>query len=316
MNNTFFCKKIIFAKKVNPQEHINRIRKVLHYIDENIAEDLSLEKLSQIGAYSQFHFHRIFKSIIGETLLEYITRRKIEKAALQLSIKKNSSVKQIYLNLGYTSNASFTKTFKKYYGISPSKFKENKPADFSKIEQLKSKIGQNEVRFEQYLYSLNQLKNFIEMNATIEIKEMPEMHLASVMSLGIQNVEKSYEKLISWAIENKLFPKKNLKMISVYHDSFKVTAANKVRIHACMLVDEPIKSKGEISAEKIEAGKCIVGSYFVGLEDFEKSWTALFLWMNEKGYKMRPTQPFEIYHNNFKEHPEKKCIVDFCIPIF
>jgi hypothetical protein len=37
--------------------------------------------------------------------------------------------------------------------------------------------------------------------------------------------------------------------------------------------------------------------------------------MNENGYQYKRTFPFEIYHNNFKEHPQKKCIVDFCIPI-
>ena len=180
---------------------------------------------------------------------------------------------------------------------------------------MNSNIGQKEVVFQQYLYNINQMKNFMETNAKIEVKELPEMHLASVLSVGIQNIDNAYNKLISWGISKNLFPRENVKMISVYHDSFKVTAPDKVRIHACMLLDEPIKTDGEIFPEILPKGRYIVGSYFITLDEFEKAWNALFLWMNENGYQFRRTFPFEIYHNNFKKHPEKKCIVDFCIPI-
>ena len=149
----------------------------------------------------------------------------------------------------------------------------------------------------------------------IEVKELPEMHLASVISIGIQNIDDAYNKLISWGISKNLFPRENVKMISVYHDSFKDTATDKVRIHACILLDEAIKNDGEIFAETLTKGKYIVGNYFIGIYEFEKAWQNLFLWMNENGYQYRKTPPFEIYHNNFKEHPEKKCNVDFCIPI-
>jgi AraC family transcriptional regulator len=141
------------------------------------------------------------------------------------------------------------------------------------------------------------------------------MHLASVLSIGVQNIDNAYNKLISWGISKNIFPRENVKMISVYHDSFKVTAPNKVRIHACMLLDEPIKTDGEIFPETLPKGRHIVGSYFIGIHEFEKAWQSLFLWMNENGYQYKKTPPFEIYHNNFKEHPEQKCNVDFCIPI-
>lgn len=105
-------------------------------------------------------------------------------------------------------------------------------------------------------------------------------------------------------------------MISVYHDSFKVTPPDKVRIHACMLLDKKLeKQEGEIFAETIEAGKFIVASGEITFDDFEKSWVSLFLWMKENDYSVRKAFPFEIYHTNFKEHPEGKMIVDFCIPV-
>lgn len=297
------------------EEHIKRIRKVLNFIDENLDHELSLEILAEIGNYSPFHFHRIFRGIIGETLQEYITRKRMEKSAMMLSHQKQKSLEEIFLEVGFKSNSTFSKSFKKYFGISPTDFRKKSPEYFSKILQMNSNIGQKEVIFQQYLYNLNQMKNFMETNAKIEVKELPEMHLASVLSVGIQNIDNAYNKLISWGISKNLFPRENVKMISVYHDSFKVTAPDKVRIHACMLLEEPIKTDGEIFPEILPKGRHIVGSYFITLDEFEKAWNAIFLWMNESGYQFRRTFPFEIYHNNFKEHPEKKCRVDFCIPI-
>lgn len=297
------------------EEHFKRIRKVLIYIDENINEELSLEKLAEIATYSPFHFHRIFRAVTSETLQEYITRKRLEKSAMMLALKKNTSLEEIYTQFGFKSNANFSKTFKKYYGISPTEFRKNSPEKFSKITQNVSKIGQKEVVFEQYLYNLNLIENFMGKNAKIEVKEMPEIHLASVLSIGVQNIENSYNKLINWAIPKNLFPRENVKMITVYHDSFKVTAPDKVRIHACMLLDEPIKTDGEISPETLPKGKYIVGSFCIEINEFEKAWNGLFLWMKENGYEFRRSNPYEIYHNNFKEHPQKKCIVDFCIPI-
>lgn len=239
----------------------------------------------------------------------------MEKSAMMLSLKKKQKLEGIYTEVGFQSNSTFSKTFKKYFGISPSMFRKMSPEKFSKIRQNFSNNGQKEVVFEQYLYNINQMKNYMETNAKIEIKEMPEMHLASVLSIGVQNVENAYNKLISWAVSKHLFPRENVKMITIYHDSFKVTAPDKVKIHACMLLDEPIKNDGEIFSETLSKGKHIVGSFFIGIHEFEKAWQGLFLWMNENGYQYRKTNPYEIYHNNFQEHPQKKCLVDFCIPI-
>lgn len=290
--------------------------KIIQYIDNNLDTELSLEIVSEIGAYSPFHFHRIFKLIIGETLQNYIFRKRIEKSAFYISLRKNLSIKDIYLNVGFSSHSDFNKAFKKHYGKSPSEFRKITPEKFHTISQIHRKNGQVDTVFDQYICNIENLLNWSTMNLKIKVTDLPEMNLASVMSLGIANVESSFNILIDWAKEKQLFPRENLKMISVYHDSFKVTSADKVRIHASMLLDKPLeKQDGEIFPETLEAGKFIVGSGELTLAEFEQSWVSLFLWMKENSYTTRKAFPFEIYHSNFKEHPEGKMVVDFCIPI-
>nr|WP_319399216.1 GyrI-like domain-containing protein [uncultured Carboxylicivirga sp.] len=294
-------------------DYQNRINRVFEYIDQHLETDLSLAILSEIALFSPFHFHRIFKFITGETVNEYVIRRRIEKAAIDL-LHKNITATEMAYKYGFSDNTSFSRAFKKYYGISPTEFKKQNPNKFSTIRQLNSKNGQVYPDYEKYICIINNLKNWITMNAKIEIKEMPTMNLAYVSSIGPQNLESAFGKLIQWATPKGLMNEQN-KPITIYHDSFKVTEHDKVRMSACLLLNQTVMPEGEVGLTTIEAGKFIVGSFEIGLNEFEKSWTGLFVWMNEHGYKKADREPFEMYHNNFNEHPDGKAIVDLYIPI-
>lgn len=143
---------------------------------------------------------------------------------------------------------------------------------------------------------------------------MPKMDLAYVSCIGSENLETAYQKLIEWATPKGLM-NEQAKLLTIFFNSFKTTPANKVQMSACLILNKPVETKGEIKLTSIEEGKCIVGSFEIGINEFPKSWVGMFKWMNENEYQKADKSPFEIYHNNFKEHPEKKCIVDFCIPI-
>lgn len=294
-------------------DYQNRINRVFKYIDENLDSELSLNTVSEIAFFSPFHFHRIFKFITDETLNLYVTRQRVEKSASEL-IHKNVAVTEISFKYGFKDNSSFTRAFKKYYGVSPTEFRKQNPNRFSKIRQIDSKNGQEYPDFDKYICIIGNIKKWIKMNANIEIKEMPEMDLAYVSNIGPQNLETSFQKLVQWATPQGLMDDKT-KMVTIYHDSFKVTEAHKVRMSACILLNKPVEAKGKIGTTSIQKGKFIVGRFEIEINEFEKSWTGLFIWMSEKGYKKADKNPFEIYHNNFNEHPLRKAIVDFCIPI-
>lgn len=295
------------------EDYIKRINTILLFIDENLNSELSLEKVANVGFYSPFHFHRIFKAITNETLNSYITRKRIEKIASLLLHQKNVSITEISLQYGFNSNSSFTRTFKKFYGISPSEFRKSK-LKYSKIGQTESKNGQVKELSDEYICNITNLINWIKMNAKIEIKEMPKLELAFITNIGHQNLGDAYAKLMKWAMPKGLL-KEDSKMLTMYHDSFKITDPDKVRMSACLILKEKTEVSGEIGLTTIEKGKCIVAHFEIGIYEFEKSWTSLFIWMNENGFKKADRNPFEIYHNNFNEHPEKIAIVDFCIPV-
>src|SRR5690606_27158836 len=158
-------------------DYKNRINRVFEFIDKNLESDLSLNTLCEIAFFSPFHFHRVFKFVTGETLNEYVSRRKIEKSALDL-LHKNTMVTELAHKFGFSDSSSFSRAFKKYYGISPTEFRKQNQNRISKIRQLQSKNGQEYPEYEKYICIIDNLKNWIKMNAKIEITEMPKMNLA------------------------------------------------------------------------------------------------------------------------------------------
>lgn len=295
--------------------YISSVNKALQFMDENLDTNLSLEMVSKVACFSPFHFHRIFKAITNETLNAYINRKRVEKAASVLMHKPDVSITELSLLFGFNSNSSLKRAFKKYYSISPSAFRKQKNSRFSKISKIESKDGQERLVFEEYICSIDNLKNWIKMNAKIEIREMAKLELAYVTSIGVQNMTTAYHKLVKWATPLGLLKHPDTRMVTIYHDSFKTTNPEKVRMSACIILTEPVKVSENIGRTTIEKGKFIVGSFVIGMMEFEKSWNSLFVWMAENGYEKADRDPFEIYHNDYREHPEEKFIVDFFIPI-
>ncbi len=301
--------------KLNQQtDYITRINRVFDYIDQNLDADLSLHNVSEMAFFSPYHFHRIFKYVTNETLKTYVTRQRIERSALDL-IHRDVVITEISSKYGFNDVSSYTRAFKKYYEVSPTEFIKQNPNKFSKIRQLESKNSQKYPDHEKYICIITNLKKWIEMNAKIEVKETPQLHLVGVTHFGIDGVEHSFEKIIKWGNAKGLFEDSSTKMSRVFYDSIKVTAPDKVRMSICLITNDPIETDGEINKITINKGRCIVGRFEIAPNDFEKSWTGLFLWMNENGYKKREGNPYEIYHNDFRDHPENKFIVDLYIPV-
>ena len=297
-------------------EHRGRINIALAYIDTHLDSELPLEKIANVAHYSPFHFHRIFKTVTGEALNAYIIRKRIEKAASILIRRKDISISELSLQYGFNSNSSFTRTFKKYYSISPSEFRKISPSKYSKIRKVESKNGQENSIFEKYICNSINHKKWITMQAKVEIKNMPELQAAYITQIGTDGIEHSFERLLRWGRSKGLLENPEAKMVRVFHDSFKITASDKVRMSICLLTNDPFEIEEEIGKTSIEKGKHIVGRFEITSNDFKKSWSSLFVWMNENGYKKAPQNPFEIYHNDPREHPENKYIVDLLIPIY
>ena len=100
-----------------------RLRRVLDYVDANLAEKITLKQLADVAGISMFHFTRIFKKTMNETPYQYVRTRRLLQAQLLIDGSKHSLV-EISLLCGFANQAHFTAAFVKETGMSPGKFRQ------------------------------------------------------------------------------------------------------------------------------------------------------------------------------------------------
>lgn len=306
-------------KSKNEQQllYVNRIDKVVDYIDNHLDSELSLDKLAEIACFSPFHFHRVFSALVNETPNSYITRRRIEKIAGRLfHLKKEESLTNLALDTGFKSIHSFSRAFRRFYGISATEFQKRGQREFSKIGKTKSKNGTNNVSFEKYFYTMDNLKKWLKMKTNVEVKEMPELRMVQVRHQGsYKEIGKAFDILLKWAGPRRLLNFPKTKMAGVYYDSPRVTDESKMQSSACITIEDDVEVAGEVSKITIPAGKFAVGRFELKPDEFEKAWNSMSLWIPENNFEIRNGHFHEIYHNDAEQHPEKKWVVDICIPV-
>lgn len=112
-----------WAKKENTQsEYYKSINRVINHVKSNLNKSSDLKTLAEIACISPYHFHRIFKSVIGESLADYVNRLKMEYVAEKL---KNSGLglSQLAENTGYSGEQALSRAFKKYFNLPPTVFR-------------------------------------------------------------------------------------------------------------------------------------------------------------------------------------------------
>ncbi|MDD3429524.1 MAG: AraC family transcriptional regulator [Oscillospiraceae bacterium] len=100
-------------------EWIDSITKAVAYIEENLTEDLTADKISAYVLVSPFYFQKGFSMLCGFTVADYIKQRRLAEAAIEL-ISTRQKIIDIALKYGYDSPDSFTKAFIRFHGITPS----------------------------------------------------------------------------------------------------------------------------------------------------------------------------------------------------
>ncbi|WP_243349739.1 AraC family transcriptional regulator [Parabacteroides sp. FAFU027] len=102
----------------------SRIIKTLRFIRENIDQKITVRQLASICCLSEDHFIRLFRQELRQTPIDYINRKKIEKAQL-LMVVKNQTMKDIAYTLSFENVSYFNRLFKKMVGKTPSEYRKS-----------------------------------------------------------------------------------------------------------------------------------------------------------------------------------------------
>lgn len=217
------------ADKASANE-IERLLPVLVHIQANLDQDLSLEALANRVRLSQFHFHRLFRLAVGETLKQYTQRLRLEWAANRLVIN-DAAILDVALDSGFQSHETFSRQFKRYFQVSPKDYR----------QWARGKMDETRSRG----LRLDELYAEFELSKTT-IARLTQLHVAFIRHVGPYEsvTEKLWHKLTHWA-KSKGLPH-DLIFLGIAHDAPGVTPPERLRFDAAVVVPEPFLPAGEI----------------------------------------------------------------------
>lgn len=99
-------------------EHLQQIQRAVDYIEDHLKEDLSVDVIAKVAGFSKWHFQMVFSSAVGDTLKEYIRKRRLTGALVELGTSE-SRILDIALDAGFESQEAFTRAFKAMFGKTP-----------------------------------------------------------------------------------------------------------------------------------------------------------------------------------------------------
>lgn len=251
-------------KKVTKDDYIQSIYKVVIYIEQNYNEVLTLEELSRVAGFSRYHFHRIFKSIMDETLGNYVRRVRLSKTTMKFTTAQN--ITQIALSSGYETNSSFSKAFKNYFGMTPKEFSRHIKRDKG-VTMLEAKMV-----------------------------ELEEIDILYVRKSGdyTSSCSEAWEMMIGFLVKKSII-EKVISRIGIGHDNPNLIETDKLRCDACVLLSEDIKPDGEIQSKKIEGGKYAKFLHIGEYEKLKSMYDAIGEWIVQSGSEVRDLPMFEKY---------------------
>jgi AraC-like DNA-binding protein len=110
------------AKPNKRQEYTVRLNTVFEYIENNISEELTLERIAGIAHFSKYHFERIFKKYTNASFYQYLRYMRVKKAK-SLLLKPGLAITEVAQDAGFESIATFNRVFKKMENCTPSEYK-------------------------------------------------------------------------------------------------------------------------------------------------------------------------------------------------
>ena len=258
------------------------MHRVLQYVDEHLDEQLELDTISRVANFSSFHFHRLFTAWMGETLGDYVRRRRLEMAALRLVAQPRLPVLQVALSVGFGSNEAFGRAFKTRFGATPTAWRKSQ---VSNRDQLKSKLDQAP---EPPSGNHGRMKVLI-----VDRQPTTVAYLRHVGPYGEPISDFWIKTVAPWMETNGLFGQPRF---GISHDDPGIAAPEKLRYDAAVQVPENFVGSGDHQISVIPGGKYACGKFKGSADKLGEAWAWLLRdWLPGSGMQLDSRPFFEYY---------------------
>jgi AraC family transcriptional regulator len=265
------------------ESYHERILRVLVHIQKNLDAPLPLDELAGVACFSPFHFHRVFRGMVGESVKEHVRRLRLERAAQWLRHSERP-VTQIAFDSGYDSHEAFTRAFRAMFDCAPSEYREARAGASGAAPELppRARLGTRPAG--------------APLDVRVEV--LGPLRLAFVRHVGpYDTVGATWAKLMAWAGRRGLLGP-GMRLLGIVHDDPEITSPEKLRYDAAVVVHGAAEPEGETGVQEIPRGEYGVALHRGPYERLGETYARLCgEWLPRSGREPASAPALEEYHN-------------------
>jgi len=290
-----------------------RLLRAALYVERHLGEPLSLERLADEACISTYHFHRLFRLWLGEPVMEYVRRLRLEHAAYRLRASTRP-VGTIAREVGYASADAFGRAFRERFGESPRAYQARWAASSAPVEPPTK---------------LPQARDLAAPNATsadaparVRVTRLDAWYLIGLRHLGpYQGVWRTWAALAEWA-EREAPALLAAPRIGISHDDPEMVEGSKIRYDACYAVGaaESIAMRAlarpPLHWRAMPAGEYAVTIHEGAYDELGVAYRRLFIdWLPRSGWYPGDAPVVEWYRNSPREVAESELRTALLLPL-
>jgi AraC family transcriptional regulator len=287
------------------------MHRVVEHIDRHLDEPLELETLAGVAHFSPFHFHRLFSAWMGETLGEYVRRRRLEIAAQRLVSQPAVPVLQVALSVGFASAEAFARAFKTRFGSAPSSWRVSEDSNRGQANRKPDQAAAPAPRKDEVSKYLQ------EASMNVKLVDRQPTTVAYLRHVGPYGPELSdfwQESVYPWMQTNHLLGRPRY---GISLDDPGITAPEKCRYDAAVEVEPGFIGAGQHLTTSIPGGKYAAASFRGTGAELGDAWMALLRdWLPGSGLQLDARPLFEYYGPDMTMDQETGAFeCEICIPV-
>jgi AraC family transcriptional regulator len=298
--------------------YADRMQRVTEYIDRHLDRPLDLDTLAAVAHFSPYHFHRLFSAWMGETVGDYLRRRRCEIAATRLVAQPRVAVLQLALAVGFGSAEAFAHAFKGRFGVSPTTWREQQSA-LRSAKRNSSQINRKPDQDHQEKSGKNAAVHHPKAEAPmkVEIVERKPTTIVCLRRVGPYGEPISafwQQTVYPWMAASGLLGQPRY---GVSYDDPNVVDPAQCRYDAGCEAPSTLTALGNAQKTTIPGGKYAACSFKGTVNQIEEAWTVMLRdWLPSSGLQLDGRPMFEYYPEGTSYDP-KTGVFDckLCIPV-
>lgn len=271
-------------------DYQRRIGRVVETIEANLDGDLSAEQLAQVAAFSPFHFHRVFRGMVGESVKQHVKRLRMERAAFQLNYAQEA-VTNVALEAGYDSHEAFTRAFHKHFGCAPRDYAGSENAKRSRDFEP----GQSE--------------------RTVELRTRPPMRVAYVRSIGpVASIAEAYGALFGFVAAQGIDVVGG--GLGISYDDPVITDPARLRFDAAVPVSDEVQGDGPVLTRTVPGGSFAVTRFQGPYTDMHAAYVDVVgRWFPRSNHEPADAGCLEFYLNDPRTTAPADLLTEIWVPM-